>query len=99
MLELNIDSLTANIDEQNPCGIDVRLLEENSTGFIQYSSLKDTRNNLRREERKKCRSRTRSYNRRTELAGCEGSCHKITFKSRKRYRNYVLVVRESCTCG
>jgi len=52
MLELNIDSLTANIDERNPCGIDLRLLEENSTGFIQYSSLKDTRNNLRREERK-----------------------------------------------
>ena len=48
----DLDSLIIPINTSNPCGIDVRFLPENAEGFIQYTLLKDTRNNLRRQERK-----------------------------------------------
>ena len=52
MLTENLDSLLSPINTQHHVGVDVRSLSETAEGFIKYSLLKDTRNNLRREERK-----------------------------------------------
>jgi type VI secretion system protein ImpA len=52
MTNIALDKIVAPISQDNPCGIDIRLLDLSDPRAEQYEQLKELRNQLRREERK-----------------------------------------------
>jgi len=51
-MQINLDILLNPIDTVNPCGVDVRNLDQSSEGFKKYFLLRELRNDERRKERK-----------------------------------------------
>jgi type VI secretion system protein ImpA len=51
-VEIELESLLQSISGAEPCGMDVRNLEESSQGFKRYFELREIRNDQRRQERK-----------------------------------------------
>ncbi len=51
-MELELNNLLQDISGEDPCGMDVRNLDETSEGFKKYFELREIRNDQRRQERR-----------------------------------------------